>query len=256
MGNVEPPRQRRRGGAPRRKRRSAGGAGKRRSAGGAGRRNRGDRDHQSRHRADGEDLRRDERSGRRALPGGRGRGARRLPPDQLRRTSRVDAQRGRDPGFRAGPDRGHDDHRDGQDAGRRPAGSGQVRHCLPLLRRARRRVPRRRARRLRCRRRENRLRRLSPARPGPGHHALELPALAGDALRRARPDGRQRRAAQARLERAADGAVHPGPVRPGRVPPGNLPDPARGLRPGRGDPARPPGDGRDAHRVRGLPDPR
>ena len=31
-------------------------------------------------------------------------------------------------------------------------------------------------------------------------------------------DGRQRRPAQARLERAADRAVHPGPVRPGRVP--------------------------------------
>src|ERR1700689_251509 len=46
---------------------------------------------------------------------------------------------GRDPGCRAGPDRGDDDDRDGQDAGRGPAGGRQVCHRLPVLRRPRRR---------------------------------------------------------------------------------------------------------------------
>ena len=55
------------------------------------------------------------------------------------------------PGRRAGPDRGDDDHRDGQDAGRGQAGGRQVRHGLPLLRRARRGVPGRRAGRRRRR---------------------------------------------------------------------------------------------------------
>ena len=63
-----------------------------------------------------------------------------------------------------------------------------------------------------------RVRQVPAARAGAGHHAVELPALAGHALRRPRPDGRQRRAAEARVERAADGAVHAGPVHPGRLP--------------------------------------
>ena len=48
------------------------------------------------------------------------------------------------------------------------------------------------------------LRALPAARPGARRHAVELPAVAGDALRRTGADGRQRRAAQARLQRAAD----------------------------------------------------
>src|ERR1700759_2090567 len=91
--------------------------------------NRGDRDHQPRQGGDRQDLRRDERGGRRALPGRRGGGARELPPDQFRRTGRVDAGRSQHPGHRAGPDRGHDDHRDGQDPRRGEAGSPQVRHA-------------------------------------------------------------------------------------------------------------------------------
>ncbi len=52
------------------------------------------------------------------------------------------------------------------------------------------------------------VRALPADRCGPGHHALELPAVAGRALRRAGPHGGQRRAAQARLQRPADGAPH------------------------------------------------
>ena len=48
---------------------------------------------------------------------------------------------------------------------------------------------------------------LPPARRGARRHAVELPALAGGPVRRARPDGRQRRPAQARLQRAADRAA-------------------------------------------------
>ena len=46
-----------------------------------------------------------------------------------------------------------------------------------------------------------------PIGAGAGHHAVELPALAGDPLRRSGPHGGQRRSAQARLQRAADRAV-------------------------------------------------
>ena len=72
---------------------------------------------------------------------------------------------------------------------------GQVRHRLPVLRRARRGLPGRRARR-RGRGRAPREAYVSyqPLGAGAGHHAVELPALAGDAVRRAGPDGRQRRA--------------------------------------------------------------
>ena len=57
------------------------------------------------------------------------------------------------------------------------------------------------------------LRPVPAARPGAGRHALELPLLAGHPLCRARAHGRQRRPAQARLQRAPDGARHRRPVR-------------------------------------------
>ena len=88
--------------------------------------------------------------------------------------------------------------RGGQGRGR------QVRQGDAVLRRARRGVPGRRAGRRRRGRRLEGVRPLPAARPGAGGHAVELPALAGDAVRRARADGRQRRPAQARVERAAD----------------------------------------------------
>ena len=61
-------------------------------------------------------------------------------------------------------------------------------------------------------RRPDSLRPLPAARPGAGRHALELPPLAGDPLRRPRPHGRQRRPAEARVERPADGAAPGGPL--------------------------------------------
>src|ERR1022692_2866196 len=84
---------------------------------------------------------------------------------------------------------------------------------------------------------------VGPSRPtsgtshsaGPGDHAVEFPALAGHALCRPRPDARQRGAAQACIERAADGYVHAGPVQPGGLPRGDLPDPAGQLRADRGN---------------------
>ena len=56
------------------------------------------------------------------------------------------------------------------------------------------------------------VRALRAARPGARGDAVELPAVAGDALRRAGADGRQRRAAQARVERAPERADHRGAV--------------------------------------------
>ena len=62
---------------------------------------------------------------------------------------------------------------------------------------------------------------------GAGRHALELPDVAGDAVRGPGPHGRQRRPVEARLERAPDGAAHRGRVPAGRVSRRRLPDPAR-----------------------------
>ena len=76
----------------------------------------------------------------------------------------------------------------------------EVRRHLRLLRRARRGLPRRPAARDR---RLAQLRPLRPARRRAGHHAVELPLLAGVPLRRAGAHGGQRGHPQARLQRAA-----------------------------------------------------
>ena len=93
-------------------------------------------------------------------------------------------------------------HRDGQDLRRGQGRGGQVRPRDALVRRARRAAPGRRARSRR--RRASSLVRYQPAGPGARRDAVELPAVAGGALRRARSDGRQRRPAEARLERPPD----------------------------------------------------
>ena len=51
---------------------------------------------------------------------------------------------------------------------------------------------------------------------GPGHHAVELPAVAGGPVHRPGRHGRQRGPAQARPERAPHGPAARGPVPPGR----------------------------------------
>ena len=73
------------------------------------------------------------------------------------------------------------------------------------------------------------LRALPAARSGPGGHAVELPVLAGVPLRRARADGRQRGAAQARLQCAAVRAGHRRRLPPGGFPGRRLPDAADRL---------------------------
>ena len=78
-------------------------------------------------------------------------------------------------------------------------------------------------------RRRLELRALSAARPGARGHALELPVLAGDPLRRAGAGGRERGAAEARVERAAVRARARGLVPPRRLPRGRLPDAAHRL---------------------------
>ncbi len=58
------------------------------------------------------------------------------------------------------------------------------------------------------------VRALPADRPGPGDHAVELPAVAGGALCRTGAHGRQRRPAQARVQRPADGAPPGGHLSP------------------------------------------
>ena len=71
---------------------------------------------------------------------------------------------------------------------------------------------------------------LPAARPGARRDAVELPALAGHPVRRAGADGRQRRAAQARVERAADRALARGAVPRAGFPRGRVPDAADRFR--------------------------
>ena len=92
--------------------------------------------------------------------------------------------------------------------------------------------------------------RYQPAWSRFGDHAVELPALAGDALRGPGADGRQHRAAEARVERAADGAFPAGTLRQGRLPRRDIPDAAHRFCQGRGSPARRSRGRRDADRLR------
>ncbi len=129
---------------------------------------------------------------------------------------------------------------------------GQVRQGMSLLRRERR---------VACSptspadaasgRREPRLHPLPAARRGARRDAVELPALAGRPVRRAGADGRQRRAAQARVERAADRAATSTTCSPAAgFPDGCVPDAADRSGGGRAGPARSAGGGRHAHRQR------
>ena len=95
--------------------------------------------------------------------------------------------------------------RDGQDVRVRARRSAEVCERVPLLRRARGGVSRRRTgAEPRPWARHRAYTQLPAARPGARGHAVELSALASGPVRGARVDGGQRRAVEARVERAAD----------------------------------------------------
>ncbi len=73
-----------------------------------------------------------------------------------------------------------------------------------------------------------------PHRRRAGRHAVELPDVAGDPLRRAGPHGGQRRPAQARVQRAADRPGHRGPVPAGGPARGRVHQPVRRVQGRRG----------------------
>ena len=123
-----------------------------------------------------------------------------------------------------------------------------MRPDIPLLRPQRRGLSRRRARRRQGGAGPAGVRPLRAARPRPGGHAVELPPLPGHALCGARHHGRQRGAAEARLQRAPDRPVHRGRVRARRRPPGRLPDPAHRFGCRRACAARPAHPGGHPHR--------
>ncbi len=194
------------------------------------------------------------RRGRDRTPDHRRRGDLPPVPHHPLRAARGLAEPGRRPP-RRGPrhHRPHDDPGDGQARHRGPRGGGQVREGDALVRRPRRGAARRRAPGPRRRDGLRGLPRAGPlpaARCGPRRDAVELPALAGGALRRTRPDGGQRRAPQTRVERPADRPLPGGPLPPGRIPCGLLPYAADRLGRRRGRPARPARRRRDTHRQR------
>ncbi|CAA9270931.1 MAG: Succinate-semialdehyde dehydrogenase [NAD]; Succinate-semialdehyde dehydrogenase [NADP+], partial [uncultured Blastococcus sp.] len=207
----------------------------------------GHRHHQPGDRRDAQDLRAAVGRGARAQDRARRRRLADLPADLSR------AARGLAAGGRRRPGRRHrrscraDDHRDGQDLRRGEGGGRQVRHGPALVRRAR---PGDAAAGAEGRRRgegEPGLRRAPADRRRPGDHAVELPAVAGHAVRRSGADGRQRRPAQAREQRAADRAVPRGARPQGGLPRRRLPDPADRVLGRRTGPARRPGGGGDPH---------
>ncbi|CAA9274719.1 MAG: Succinate-semialdehyde dehydrogenase [NAD]; Succinate-semialdehyde dehydrogenase [NADP+], partial [uncultured Corynebacteriales bacterium] len=210
----------------------------------------GDRDDQPGDRRDGPHLRAAVRRGAGRPAGAGGRRRPRLPADDGRGAGRLAAGGRRRAGRGRRRGRPADDAGDGQDAGRGEGRGGEVRDRAALLRRARPGVPGADAGRRGRGRRLGRVRGVPADRGGAGDHAVELPALAGDAVRRAGADGRQRGPAQARQQRPADRAVPGRAVHPGRLPGRRVPDPAD-LRQGRGDrAARRPGRRRHAHRLR------
>ena len=121
--------------------------------------------------------------GRRAPRPRRGR-VRRVPDDELHRARPPSRDRGRVARGRGARPRPRPHHRDGQDVRLRQGGGLEVRRRVALVRRARGGAVGRRAHRDRG---VVLLRPLPAHRAGPGDHALELPAVAGHPLRRARP---------------------------------------------------------------------
>ena len=134
--------------------------------------------------------------------GARTRGPRRLAARTGRRARAQSCAARRDARAAEGGVRAADDARDGQDRSRRAIEeAGEMRDRLPLLRRSRRAISRRRAGRRRSG--ESELRRVPADRRRARGDAVEFSVLAGHPFRGAGALRRQRRAAQARVERSA-----------------------------------------------------
>ncbi len=91
---------------------------------------------------------------------------------------------------------------------------------------------------------------LRPDRHRARRDAVELPVVAGHPVRSSRPDGGQHRAAQARVERAAGGALPRHPLRARRLPGRCVPHSAHPGCRRRAGAARPAREGRDPDRLR------
>ncbi len=157
-------------------------------------------DHQSSDGRDRADVRATWLDRARRPASARSRNVQDLSPRPAGDARRSHASRRRHSRQREGRVRPRDDDGDGQAAAGRPRRSRQVRVGLPLLCGARRAAARRRAGG------DRGLAQLHPlpaARSDSRGHALELPVLAGLPVCCARSHGRQRRAAQARFQRAA-----------------------------------------------------
>jgi glutamate dehydrogenase len=198
-----------------------------------------------RHRGDPAHLRPADGRGAGGSPRPRRPGVPRLPRHLDGGARRLAPRRGRGAGGGEDPPRAADGGRDGEAGPRRRGRGGEVRLGLPSLRRARpaaARPPpggdRRRAERGP----------LRSAGPRAGGDALELPLLAGLPLRRSRADGRQRGAAEARLQRPAVRARHRGGAPPRGFPRGYLPGAAGGGGGRRSDAGRPTRRRRHPHR--------
>ncbi|CAA9316861.1 MAG: Succinate-semialdehyde dehydrogenase [NAD]; Succinate-semialdehyde dehydrogenase [NADP+], partial [uncultured Frankineae bacterium] len=208
----------------------------------------GDRDDEPDDRRGRADLRRADRGRARRAPRAGGHRLLELPTDVVRAARRLDAGHRRPAGGGGRDHRAADDARDGQDGQGRSGRGPQVRRRVPLLRREHRRDPGdHRGRRERGEGLAG-VRPLAAPRAGARRHAVELPAVAGDALRRPGAHGGQRRAAQAREQRAADGALPRGRPAPRGLPGRRLPDAADRQRPGGEGAARRPRRRRDADR--------
>ena len=191
---------------------------------------------QPRHRRDREELHSPQRPGDRGQAGGFGRGVHHASWHLVRGARTLGAQRGGAARSRAPRCRTSDNHRDGQDL---RVGKGRgLQVCLgaSVVRRARRKLP---GRREGLHRRRHRQGDLQADGRCSRRDAVELPSVAGYALRGTGANGRQRRAAEAFLERSSDCAADRRPLPSRRVPARGVPDLAHRLGEGGASPRGP-----------------
>ena len=174
-----------------------------------------------------------------------------VSPDFICRSRPMAGRGGPNPGSRTGQAGTDHDPRDGENDPQRARRGRQMRACLPLLRGARRTIPRRRARRCRAGKKPDPI----PAdRAGARRHALEFSVLAGLPVRGSGPDGGERGAAETRVERSAVRAGDRGYFSPRRLSGGRIPGSSHRIGAGTAGAGRPASGGGDAdrQRARGL----